>query len=66
MRSEDRPIVLVAHSSRRASELTSELSLFTDGVIEFPAWETLPHERLSPNSDTVAKRIDALYRIKES
>ena len=66
MRSEDRPIVLVAHSSRRASELTSELSLFTDGVIEFPAWETLPHERLSPNSDTVAKRIDALFRIKES
>jgi transcription-repair coupling factor (superfamily II helicase) len=29
-------------------------------VIEFPAWETLPHERLSPSAETVGKRIRAL------
>ncbi|NEM90715.1 transcription-repair coupling factor [Galbitalea soli] len=33
-------------------------------VIEFPAWETLPHERLSPSAETVGKRIDALRRLK--
>jgi transcription-repair coupling factor (superfamily II helicase) len=33
-------------------------------IIEFPAWETLPHERLSPSAETVGKRIDALRRIK--
>jgi len=29
-------------------------------VVEFPAWETLPHERLSPSAETVGKRIHAL------
>ena len=29
-------------------------------VLEFPAWETLPHERLSPSAETVGKRIRAL------
>ncbi|KPG79417.1 transcription-repair coupling factor [Frigoribacterium sp. RIT-PI-h] len=32
-------------------------------VIEFPAWETLPHERLSPSAETVGKRIHALRRL---
>jgi transcription-repair coupling factor (superfamily II helicase) len=35
-----------------------------DDVLEFPAWETLPHERLSPRSDTVAKRIQTLYALQ--
>ena len=34
-------------------------------IIEFPAWETLPHERLSPSAETVGKRIHALRRLKE-
>ena len=33
-------------------------------VIEFPAWETLPHERLSPSAETVGKRIRALRRLQ--
>lgn len=56
-------LLVVTHSSKRATELTVELGAFLDGVREFPAWETLPHERLTPNSDTVAKRIRALYEI---
>jgi transcription-repair coupling factor (superfamily II helicase) len=36
----------------------------TATIIEFPAWETLPHERLSPSAETVGKRIDALRRLK--
>jgi transcription-repair coupling factor (superfamily II helicase) len=57
------PLLLVAHSSKRASDLVAELSEFVDGVLEFPAWETLPHERLSPNSDTIAKRIHTLLHL---
>jgi transcription-repair coupling factor (superfamily II helicase) len=34
-------------------------------VVEFPAWETLPHERLSPSTETVGKRLRALRRIAE-
>ncbi len=33
-------------------------------IIEFPAWETLPHERLSPSAETVGKRIAALRRLQ--
>ena len=29
----------------------------------FPAWETLPHERLSPRSDTSGRRLAVLRRL---
>jgi transcription-repair coupling factor (superfamily II helicase) len=57
------PVLIVTHSSQRAASLVGELSELSDGVLEFPAWETLPHEKLSPNSDTVAKRISTLLDI---
>lgn len=59
-------VLLVAHSSQRATELVGELNELVEGVMEFPAWETLPHEKLSPNSDTVAKRINTLLQIKNA
>ncbi len=34
-------------------------------ILEFPAWETLPHERLSPSAETVGKRIRALRRLHQ-
>ncbi|MFZ0323529.1 MAG: transcription-repair coupling factor, partial [Actinomycetes bacterium] len=34
-----------------------------DQVADFPAWETLPHERLSPRSDTVGRRLAVLRRL---
>lgn len=34
-------------------------------ILEFPAWETLPHERLSPSAETVGKRIFALRRLHQ-
>ncbi|HBB38899.1 MAG TPA: transcription-repair coupling factor, partial [Candidatus Aquiluna sp.] len=34
-------------------------------VIDFPAWETLPHERLSPSPETVGKRLQSLHLIHE-
>lgn len=57
------PVLIVTHSSQRAASLVGELSELSDKVLEFPAWETLPHEKLSPNSDTVAKRISTLLNI---
>src|SRR5699024_8072388 len=35
----------------------------TAHLAELPAWETLPHERLSPRADTVARRLKTLRRI---
>ena len=32
-------------------------------VIEFPAWDTVPYDRVSPNNAVMAKRIEALSQI---
>ena len=61
-----RRIAVVTHSSKRANEIAHELSALREDVLEFPAWETLPHEKLSPNSDTVAKRVSALYNVESA
>jgi transcription-repair coupling factor (superfamily II helicase) len=53
-------LLIVTSSSRSAEDLASELRELHNKVLEFPAWETLPHERLSPRSDTVARRLATL------
>ena len=64
-RAEKHPLLVVTSSSRSSEDLVNELRELYDNVIEFPAWETLPHERLSPRSDTVALRIKSLYALNE-
>ena len=58
-------LTVVTHSTRVQSEVSSALRhlLGSDSVAEFPAWETLPHERLSPQSDTLARRIETRHRL---
>jgi transcription-repair coupling factor (superfamily II helicase) len=60
------PLLVVTSSSRSAEDLTEELKALHNNVFEFPAWETLPHERLSPRSDTIARRISTLYSLTEN
>ncbi|MFE4228312.1 transcription-repair coupling factor [Arthrobacter sp. NPDC056886] len=60
------PVVLaVTATGREAEDLTEALRAFlpADAVAEFPSWETLPHERLSPRSDTVGRRLSVLRRL---
>jgi transcription-repair coupling factor (superfamily II helicase) len=61
----DRPVLLVTSTYREAEELTGALEclLPPDDVAYYPAWETLPHERLSPRSDTVGRRLAVLRRL---
>ena len=59
--------LVIAPNSRVADLLISELQSITKTQIcEFLPWETLPHERLSPKSDTVTKRIKVLKDISDS
>jgi transcription-repair coupling factor (superfamily II helicase) len=60
-----RPLLAVTATTREAEDLVSALGCFLDHdrVADFPAWETLPHERLSPRSDTVGKRLAVLRRL---
>ena len=58
-------MLAVTATAREAENLTSSLgSLLPEGsVAYFPAWETLPHERLSPRSDTSGRRLAVLRRL---
>ncbi|MEE6263347.1 transcription-repair coupling factor [Plantactinospora sonchi] len=60
-----RPVLAVTATSREADDLAAALRslLPPDQVVVFPAWETLPHERLSPRSDTVGRRLGVLRRL---
>ncbi|MFC5148142.1 transcription-repair coupling factor [Streptomyces aureoversilis] len=60
-----RPVLAVTATGREAEDLAAALRslLPPDGIVEFPAWETLPHERLSPRSDTVGRRLAVLRRL---
>ena len=64
-RSAQRPLLAVTATGREAEDLAAALrSLLTpESVVEFPSWETLPHERLSPRSDTVGRRLAVLRRL---
>ncbi|WHM38360.1 transcription-repair coupling factor [Streptomyces sp. BPTC-684] len=60
-----RPVLAVTATGREAEDLAAALRslLPPDEVAEYPSWETLPHERLSPRSDTVGRRLAVLRRL---
>jgi transcription-repair coupling factor (superfamily II helicase) len=62
-RAKEKPLLIVTSSSRGAEDLANDLRELHGQVLEFPAWETLPHERLSPRSDTVARRLATLASL---
>jgi transcription-repair coupling factor (superfamily II helicase) len=61
-----RTVLAVAATAREAEDLVRELEGVMDPALVgyYPAWETLPHERLSPRSDTVGRRLAVLRRLK--
>lgn len=60
-----KPILIVTATDRVAADLAEQLKDFFDpkSIALFPAWETLPHERLSPSGDTVGTRMAILRRL---
>ena len=54
-----RTVLAVAATAREAEDLVTALGGVMDpaSVAYYPSWETLPHERLSPRSDTVGRRL---------
>ena len=59
------PLLVVTATGREAEETALALRSYlpADDVAVMPAWETLPHERLSPRADTVAQRLSVLRRL---
>src|SRR2546430_11013851 len=62
-----RPILVtvptVAEAERVAHDLTRYLG--RDAAVElFPAWETLPFERVSPSLDTMGRRLRVIWKLR--
>src|SRR6266540_2954085 len=58
-------ILAVTATSADAEALAADAAAFLgpERVAVFPAWETLPHEPLSPRSETVARRLALIHRL---
>ena len=59
--------LVVVATGREAEETAAALQTLDPGceILEFQSWETLPHERLSPNAETVGKRLKVLHRLHD-
>ena len=62
------PVLLVTATGHEAEDLSAELAamLGRDAVALMPAFETLPHERLSPAADVVGKRNKVVYELDKT
>ena len=60
-----RPILVAVPTTAEAERLTNDLSTFLgpDAVELFPAWETLPFERVSPGIETMGRRLRTVWRL---
>ncbi|MBW6417155.1 transcription-repair coupling factor [Celeribacter sp. PS-C1] len=59
------PVIHVARDDKRLAALREGLKFFAPDlpVIEFPAWDCLPFDRMSPNADLSAQRMATLAAL---
>jgi transcription-repair coupling factor (superfamily II helicase) len=58
----DGPLIFVARDGQRLPAIAEALSFAAPGLplLEFPAWDCLPYDRVSPGADAAARRLDAM------
>ncbi|MEO5679678.1 MAG: transcription-repair coupling factor, partial [Acidimicrobiales bacterium] len=61
-----RPVVAVTATQADAEHLAHDVGAFlgAGAVSSFPAWETLPFERVSPAVETMGRRLEAVWRLR--
>ncbi|MGR3542108.1 MAG: transcription-repair coupling factor [Hasllibacter sp.] len=61
------PVVHVARDAGRMEATRAALRFFAPGlaVLDFPAWDCLPYDRVSPNADVSAARMATLAALAE-
>ncbi|MDR2567531.1 MAG: transcription-repair coupling factor [Bifidobacteriaceae bacterium] len=59
------PVVVITASTSAAEALAEAATAMMpgDAIAVLPAWETLPHERLSPRADTLGRRTAVFRRL---
>jgi transcription-repair coupling factor (superfamily II helicase) len=63
-----RPIVVAVPTTGDADRVANDLRTFLgpDAVDTFPAWETLPFERVSPSVETMGRRLRTMWRLRDA
>ena len=66
--SDRRPMLVACPTGTDAARLHDDLIQFlpSDQVLLFPAWETLPFERVSPAVETMGRRLEVLWRVSDA
>jgi transcription-repair coupling factor (superfamily II helicase) len=61
------PIVFVARDGLRAADVEAALQFYAPelDILQIPAWDCLPYDRVSPNGDTSAQRVTALAQLAD-
>ncbi len=61
-----RPILVGVPTTAEAERLANDLATFLgpDAVELYPAWETLPFERVSPAVETMGRRLRTIWRLR--
>ena len=59
---EDRPVIFVARDGQKLPVMMEALAFVAPDlpVLDFPAWDCLPYDRVSPGGDAAARRLDGL------
>ena len=60
-------ILHVARDGQRLATLEDALQFFAPDVkrLSFPAWDSVPYDRVAPNAETVAERVATLAELAE-
>jgi transcription-repair coupling factor (superfamily II helicase) len=60
-----RPVLHIARDGPRMATLEEALRFFAPDVrrLSFPAWDSVPYDRVAPNAETVAERIGTLAEL---
>jgi transcription-repair coupling factor (superfamily II helicase) len=61
------PLLVAVPTTGDAERLVNDLTqlLGPDAVDLFPAWETLPFERVSPSVETMGRRLRTMWRLRQ-
>jgi transcription-repair coupling factor (superfamily II helicase) len=61
------PFLVITPTAADADRLANDLAAYLgpDEVDTFPAWETLPFERVSPSTETMGRRLRTLWHLSD-
>ncbi|MGE4221078.1 MAG: transcription-repair coupling factor, partial [Alphaproteobacteria bacterium] len=61
----EQSVLHICRDDTRMTRMAGQIGFFAPGrpVLLFPAWDTVPYDRTSPNGDIVAQRLHTLLRL---